>query len=146
MFEWHRVTENGSKGSKSCKVMYHMTTVEKSAAMLVAVIILLLAIVVGRSLYEEFQGIEMIRSVDPNRRSNGPIVVRRFGEDQPRYLCKYYGSGSLISAQTYWTAPSSSPARTATVTWNNSGAIVYLDDTPVLEMSELGFWTEVKKR
>ena len=124
-----------------------MTTVEKSAAMVVAIIIVGLSVTVGRWLYEDFYGLEIIRSMDPNRTSQGPIVVRRFGDDQPRYLCKYYSSGRLVSAQTYWTAPSSSPARTAIVTWNKSGgAIVYLDDTPVLEMSRLGFWTEVKTK
>ena len=121
-------------------------TLGKSAGtvcrVVIATIFVSLSFLLGRCHNGDFQGVEIIRSEAPNYPAL--MVVRRFGDYKPRYLCKYYSYGQLISAQSYYArGKSEGPARTAVVKWNKSGATVYLDDTPVLELSG-GIWTELK--
>ena len=117
-----------------------------TGGVLITIIVLMLSITVGRELYVDFLGTEIARSKAPNY--DGYIAVRRFGNYKPRYLCRYYSSGQLISAQSHYArGKSASPAQTATITWGKSGgAVVCLDNTPVLEMSGLGFWTEIEMK
>ena len=141
---WRGAKVVANRKCKSRRVLHKLRLMTKRQCALLASVAVVVAFAVGWNLWFS-GGIVMARSKCPH--NDNTIVVRRFGDYQPTYLCEFYGSGQLISAQTHWSGDSASPAHEATVRWNQSGhATVSLDGLPVLELGKGCFWTDAKKR
>lgn len=66
-------------------------------------------------------------------------------DDNPFYRCEHYrfDQNTLYSAHTF--QGESFTANSARIQWNEQGgAVVYLDQDPVLKCDEAGFWSSVK--
>lgn len=100
------------------------------------------------------EGVILIQSRSPT--SSEFIVVRKFSTNapfsfvpippfsdfSPMHRFELHGSyGNLLSAQFY---RHSINADTATVIWENSGAIVYLNDVRAMLMDKYGYWSDPK--